>query len=257
MKQKLLLALLLSQFCLIAVAETEPNNTIAEANTLAHNGSQTGTLTGTDTEDWYVINIPQGGIFTLTVNKTGAWNGTLYLYDGEKAGNPELTNMYLSFGDSPAQGWKLTIPLLAGRYYAKFLKSSDPVNYTVNASLATPAYPEDTEANDTMSTALNMPVNGTVSGILHYYKPGKGYDNKDWYKLTVPAGGILQIKYSKKGSGNSYVYFRDGKKTGNNEEAQVPRDGQGGRGAQALAGVGLSGRWVGIVRRVHDSGGSK
>jgi PKD repeat protein len=214
MKQILFLILALILFPVAVFSETEPNNTLSQANILAYNGSESGTLNGTDTEDWFVINIPQGGIFTLTVKKTGAGNGNLFLYDGEKPGYPEITNIYLSGGDSPEKGWVLSVPLLSGKYYAKFLKSSDPINYQVSASLVTPAFPEDTEPNDTITTASLMPVNGSVSGNVHYYNAGKGYDLRDWYKIDVKQGGILNLKIHKKGPGYTSLRFLDGQKAG-------------------------------------------
>jgi PKD repeat protein len=214
----LIAALLLIQ--IVSYSETEPNNTMQQANNLPYNGSESGTLSGTDTEDWFVINVPSGGVFTLTVIKTGAGNGTLYLYDGDKPGIPEIKNLYMGYGDSPGNGWTLTIPVLKGKYYAKFTKSSDPVNYQVAATLNTPFYVEDFEPNDTITKALSISENGSVSGNLHYYAGGKGTDLEDWYKIQISQGGILNLKINKKGAGNTWLHFRDGLKPGNPEISQ-------------------------------------
>ncbi len=195
-----------------AFGETEPNNTLQQANTLAYNGSQSGSLTGTDTEDWFVVDLPAGGIFTLTTHKTGAGYANIYLLDGEKTGNPEIGGTALSYGNSPAEGWSVVVPLLSGRYYVKVRKSADPVDYQISASLKPPAFPEDTEPNDSLAQAALMSTSGITTGTLHYYDAGKGTDQVDWYKLTIPKGGILTLKIHKRGPGNSWLRFLDGAK---------------------------------------------
>ncbi len=212
MKPKLLCFVAFLLLCLSGRAETEPNNTLQQANNLAYNGNQSGSLTGTDIEDWFVTDLPQGGIFTLTVNKTGSGYAFLYLYDGETAGNPEIASINLPFGDSPAQGWAVSVPALGGKYYIKLLKTADPVNYQIGLSLIAPAYPEDIEPNDTVNKAGIVTAGGSISGTVHYYEAGKGYDMEDWYKLELPKGGILSLKIYKKGPGNTWIRFRDGEK---------------------------------------------
>jgi hypothetical protein len=220
MKSKFIFIAALILIHLAAHSETEPNNTMQQANNLAYNGNESGALSGTDTEDWFVIDIPRGGIFTLNVKKTGGGYAFLYFYDGEKAGNPEISSINLPFGDSPAQGWSLTAPVISGKYYVKVLKTADPVNYQIGASLVSPAFPEDQEPNDTISKSTVINAGGYFSGTVHYYEAGKGYDMMDWYKLVLTNGGILNLKIHKKGPGNTWIHFLDGLKTGNPEISQ-------------------------------------
>ncbi|MBV6440952.1 MAG: hypothetical protein EPGJADBJ_02628 [Saprospiraceae bacterium] len=216
--KKIVFLLIVSFFTAQALkSETEPNDSPAQANILALNGAQSGTLSGADVNDWFLLSLPQGGILTLTLHKTGNGNGTLYLRDAETAGFPELSIIYIALGDSPPEGWTLTYPLLPGNYYIQINMSSEPVNYTVNSSLAVPTYTEDAEPNNTVSEALNMPPNGTVSGNVHYYGAGEGTDQQDWYKMVVPQGGILNLTIHKKGAGNTWIRFRDGELPGEPE----------------------------------------
>ena len=196
-------------FAIFAYGENEPNNSPVQANTMAYNTTQTGNLSGSDTEDWYLINLPQGGVYSITIKKTGTGNGTLNLYDGEKTGNPQVNYIGLSYGSSPTEGWTLTSPLLAGKYYLKVVKNAGEINYEISGTLALPAFKEDEETNDTITKALNVQAGGTINGTLHYYAPGKGKDASDWYKMEIKTAGILKLKFHKKGSGSTTMYFRD------------------------------------------------
>ncbi len=210
MKKYLILLLLFSFYFQTAKSETEPNDLATQANLIALNGSQTGNLIGTDANDWFLLNIPQGGILTLTIIKTGGGNARLYLRDAETSGFPEITNFYTGFGESPPMGWTTSYPVLPGNYYLHFERYDAPVNYTLSPTLSLSNYPQDVEPNNTVAQAQTMPVNGSVSGTLRYYGAGEGADTVDWYKMTIPQAGILHLLVHKKGPGNTWVRFLDG-----------------------------------------------
>lgn len=217
MKKTTLLLIALALLFQYAYSETEPNDNAAQANALVLTIGQPGTLTGSDLNDWFELNLTQSGILTLTFQKTGGGNGTLYFRDGEMPGNPEIFNAYLSFFESPPEGWQWTYPLLAGKYFVQLNKNTEPISYTLTATLAPSNFPEDTEPNNTLSQALTMPSNGTVSGNLHYYGAGEGTDQEDWYKMVVPQAGILKLVIHKRGGGNTWMSFKDGEMPGTPE----------------------------------------
>jgi PKD repeat protein len=217
MKKFILLLVLLSAFLQTVKSETEPNDSTALANTLVLNTGQTGGLTGSDLNDWFVLHLTQSGILTLTFQKTGGGNGTLYFRDGEMAGDPEISSLYISFWESPPEGWTLSYPVLAGKYYVQINKNTDAINYILTATLTPSNFSEDLEPNNTPAQAITMPPNSTVSGNLHYYGAGEGADPEDWYKMVVPQGGILKLTIHKKGGGLTWIYFKDGESGGNPE----------------------------------------
>jgi hypothetical protein len=196
-------------FSLMAAAETEPNNTPSQANALDPAGTVNGILSGDDKEDWYVVQIPKGVTYTITITKSGAGNGTLYLLDGEMEGNPVLTSIGLNYGDSPGTGWTSGYALLAGKYYIRVIKYGAEVNYTISGSVRIPAFSEDREPNDTITSAIKLFPGEIFSGTLHYYDAGSGKDLRDWYSIKVDKSGILNLKIHKKGAGNTTFFFRD------------------------------------------------
>jgi PKD repeat protein len=207
---KKLLTILVLFFVIISVkAETEPNDNSNQSNVLTLNATLDGVLSGSDIDDWYILNIPQGGILSFTVHKTGVGNARIYMLDADRAGFPEITNMYMGYSDSPPEGWTITYPVLPGNYYFHFLRYDPSVVYTITPSLVISNFGQDNEPNHVAADAQVFSSNGTVGGTLRYYRPNDGSDVTDWFKMVVPQGAILNIKIQKKGPGNTWIRMRD------------------------------------------------
>ncbi|MDO8368264.1 MAG: PKD domain-containing protein [Saprospiraceae bacterium] len=209
MKKLLLLIVLAFSIFQTAKAETEPNDNPLQANLLVLDSTQFGTLSGVDVDDWFVLAVPQGGILTFTLHKTGGGNGRMYLLDADKVGFPEISNLYLGYNDSPPEGWILSYPLLPGNYYVHFLRYDPSVTYSIKPSLALSSFGQDIEPNHVSADAQVFSPTGTVGGTLRYYRPNDGTDVTDWFKMVVPQGGILNLKIHKKGPGNTWFHLLD------------------------------------------------
>ena len=216
LKMKKLFSLIILAFSIFqtAKAETEPNDNSTQANLLVLNNTQNGTLTGTDVDDWFILAVPQGGILTFTVHKTGAGNARMYLLDADKVGFPEVSTLYLEYSDAPPEGWTLSYPVLPGNYYVHFLRYDPSVSYTVTPTLTLSNFGQDIEPNHVSADAQDFNVTSSVGGTLRYYRPNDGTDQADWFKMVVPQGGILNVKIHKKGPGSVWIRFRDGEKPG-------------------------------------------
>jgi hypothetical protein len=75
-------------------------------------------------------------------------------------------------------------------------------SYTLVCSLSTATWPADSEPNNTMTQALALAVNDSVTGQLGYLSgdvadtiafDNTKRDNIDWYKITLPDTGTLSI----------------------------------------------------------------
>ena len=209
MKKLLLLIVLAFSIFQTAKAETEPNDNSAQANLLVLNNTQDGTLMGADVDDWFILTVPQGGILSITVHKTGPGNARMYLLDADQVGFPEVSNLYLGYSDSPPEGWTLSYPVLPGNYYVHFFRYDPSVSYTVTPTLALSSFGQDIEPNHVSADAQNFSPTSTVGGTLRYYRPNEGTDTTDWFKMVVPQGGILNLKIHKKGPGNTWFHLLD------------------------------------------------
>ncbi|MBK7222137.1 MAG: PKD domain-containing protein [Saprospiraceae bacterium] len=165
---------------------------------------------GTDVTDWFKMTVPQGGILNIKIHKKGPGNTWIRMRDGEIQDNPEVSNFYLGYGESPVEGWSWSFPVLAGTYYFQVSEGEYWLDYRLEASITLPRFAEDAEPNNTFSEAGDFMINSSVTGTLRYYGPGEGTDLKDFYKMRIPRGGILNIKVHKSGPGNVWIRLRDG-----------------------------------------------
>ncbi|GEA15419.1 hypothetical protein E308F_16630 [Moorella sp. E308F] len=55
----------------------------------------------------------------------------------------------------------------------------------------------EVEPNDSMNQAQEITIGQTVEGYIGYTDPSSGYrDSYDWYKITIPVDGRLEINYN-------------------------------------------------------------
>jgi PKD repeat protein len=197
---------------MVGQTETEPNNTSEQANTLLYNGSQSGTISDLDVVDWYKIMIPQGGDLKLRFSADGGHEVNIYLKDSSLIGN-DLAKASSYFNDRKLDS--LVFPLLKGTYYVAVYRTRGSGVYKIESSLKILQWPEDTEPNNEFSNAMMLPVNGSVTGLIgHYDTRVKNFDPFDWYKITVPQGGNLKLRFSADGGHEVNIYLKDSSQIG-------------------------------------------
>ncbi len=190
-----LLILMLFLVNTVKAAETEPNNTSAQANTLALNGSNTGKINTADA-DWWKVTTTADGKLSLTLTKAGTKSVALALYDNN--GTTVLTS-----STSTTTFTKTMDGLAAGTYFIKLNASSstDTLSYTLSNSLVLPAQANDAEPNNASSAATVIANNSTKTGHVGYYYNLKR-DTSDWYKITTTSIKKLKLNL-KPASGQS------------------------------------------------------
>jgi hypothetical protein len=70
----------LSTFAVTVIAETEPNNGENDAQELEGGDSEYGSLGGSDTEDWYYVELDPAARLTVTLELTSD-SGEVWLYE--------------------------------------------------------------------------------------------------------------------------------------------------------------------------------
>lgn len=209
MKQSLQMAFLLCAILMVSTAkanETEPNNTKAQANTLALNGSNSGGIGAAADIDWWKVTTTGDGKLDVTVtvgNSLYMWcqiydnDGTTLLAQANTSGTTTVTK----------DGLK------AGTYYVKLYSyySGQAPNYSISNTLTVPTQANDVEPNDSRAQALVLGPNATKTGHVNYYYTSV-YDTQDWYKITTTADGQIKLTLT---SGNgqyvwAYLYDNNG-----------------------------------------------
>ena len=186
---------LVTTFTASSTFENEVNDTKEEANPLglgkAVYGSSSKRSEGYD-DDWFVFELAQDSCINisfvhddLTFPKAG-WNIKLYNEDDELISDftSKLTDTLIKTG---------TIGLKAGVYYIKIENVSE-IAETYSLVLGVQkATNHEFELNDTPETATDLPQNIAIGGSLADRLLSL---DKDYYKIIVPAEGVVDIIFS-------------------------------------------------------------
>lgn len=204
---KLLLSLMsVAVFCFSQKAkanESEPNNTWDQANTLALNGSNNGSIKPAADVDWWKVKTNGDGKLSLTLTPLSGTYTYVELYDTlgtiKLAGN-DGNSVFSISADGLAQG----------TYYLKVycVYNTDTSSYLISNTLTKPTQANDAEPDSTKALALTLPLNGSVTGHVGYYFKNRR-DTSDWYKVTTNKDGLLRLSLTPANGQYTYVTLYD------------------------------------------------
>ena len=181
----------------LAKAETEPNDSKAQANTLTLNTGMPGTVALSES-DWFSVTTPEDG----NLNITGTFSSYIYIqvYD-----NDGTTNLFLNYHSGTVT--RTVYGLAAGTYYVRLYNytATETNTYTITPSLTATGFANDTEDNSTPALANVLPLNGSVTGHVGYYYNNQR-DTIDWYAVTVTQDGTLS--YTITSENGLYIYAK-------------------------------------------------
>ncbi|HLP17925.1 MAG TPA: hypothetical protein VK470_16800, partial [Bacteroidota bacterium] len=174
---------------LSAYAETEPNNTPAQANALAANSSDAGTLNiNGDVVDWYKVTLPSDGALIIATLSSAGLEIDNAIFDQN---GTTLLASYLH-GGTHVEDTTEVFNLLAGTYYVRTLCYSGSGSYTITSKFIATQFPNDAELNDSLKFANAFTLNSSATGHLGFYGNGNT-DGVDWRKVVTNADGKFVI----------------------------------------------------------------
>lgn len=218
---------------LAVYGETEPNDTIAAANAVGLNESADGNLNSvdsTDSIDCFSFSTTEDGYFQVGVVPTSELNVEIMLKDNDGLYELGYKN---DKGNGGAEG--IVCPnLRAGTYYVivKIPDAISPMKGNYTATLNFLPEEADAEPNDNVLQAAEMPLQGEVKGHIGYY--GDHFtDNSDFYRITLPQDGKLELTVYPDSTGNlalglyeSVIFnnldYKDQKGKGESEKITYP-----------------------------------
>lgn len=190
--------------------DTEPNDTKAQAITLAENSTTTGHINYyynllKDGADWYKLTTTRDGMISITITSNNGQNVWAYLYDND--GTTQLNAQYTT-GTTTLN----TDGLQAGTYYIRVntYYTSEFAPYTLSNTLTAYSYAKDVEPNNSPYQAKTIPANGTSTGHVNFYY-NNSRDTDDWWKVNYTGSGNLDFVINQeehKSGGTSYLYFQ-------------------------------------------------
>src|SRR3990172_5047186 len=188
---------LIANAMVLVSAETEPNDTTGQAETLAGSGTYMGRLNGTDYDDYFTVALTAGQ--TLTVNLT------VPPEDQQDVGGYQTVSILNATGDlmddvtvypnptgSPKTDsvtWTTNSALANGTFYIhvdNFAGGGGEGNYNITVSITSQNEAGKTNF-DAPDTLANVPVitPGTWNGYL------KDSDEDDYYRVNVTPGQTI------------------------------------------------------------------
>ncbi len=181
-----------------AEADPEPNNTWAEALELKSGPTVSGQLGyvyngDTDTEDWYVINVPkEGSVVFSTRTETTLRLGYLGMYtlNAEGTGVNFRNDKWMD-GERKDTTVVYTVPDVApGTYYVRLRRYEGYGTYTLQYIHNPNIHENDPEPNDTWDKASLLESGSTQQGCFGYHHNGDT-DGEDWFYIVLPDEGTV------------------------------------------------------------------
>lgn len=185
--------LLMLCFCYLLAPVKAEANSMATAQTIGVNESYSGVLTENEKVYFYKIDLPSSGCLeVLNVTSTMERFG-ITLYEGAASDSIYYDTLYEN-GGVPGMGsykWELS----KGTYYIRLIGNNGNWNdgrYTGSYSFRlnfTSAGVNHSEANNVINSAYPISIGSEIKG--HFSMT----DHVDFYKLTMPYDGKVNIKY--------------------------------------------------------------
>ena len=183
MKQTLLLIISIFLNSFVVFAETEPNNSIIEANPISFGIPMPGNISGQYDNDFFKITITAKGILGISVDGFGTnikiavgiydSTGTL-IYNNPCSGIGEYIENYQSIICTP------------GVYYINIENGNFPFVGPDSYNLLVNYINDDTECNNEPNEAFNINIGDTINAYI------SNTDN-DYYKFEITKPTVLEI----------------------------------------------------------------
>lgn len=170
---------------------TEPNDSLAQAVTMAINATIPGHLgyygNGfTDAADWFKITTPSDGILSISAYSDTTLEADLNIFDSDGA-------TVLQHDGQVSRSSLVSIPnLKPGTYFFKYYKYSGYGGYNLTSTFTPQPKTNDPEPNDTFTQAITLGANASTTGHLGYFT-NQITDSKDWYKIELSSDGALRV----------------------------------------------------------------
>ena len=181
-------------------------NSISDATSISTGTNYSGSITSSNSANYYRFTIPSSGRITLTATARMPW-GYYYIYDN--SGNQVWTTSQYWNSTTELISTSETIDLTKGMYYFAVASNSDTGSYSFKLDFdsAYESFSEtEAENNNTINSASLINVNTKYNGQIACN------DEKDFYKFTLSSSGRITISAAAKMNWiYYYIYNNSGK----------------------------------------------
>ena len=196
----------------LAAAEAEENDSIETANAISVNSEVSGSISKSSDVDWFVFQIPEDGVISLTFDHDyvdssySYWKTSFYTSE-----NKELDSWTWK-GNATTAGTGNENGVAAGTYYVRVGRDSHSTatyRFTVNY---TPSYKWEKEFNEDIMAANEISTGTEISGSI------RNSSDVDWYKFELPRDGFISLTFDHDYVDSSYSYWKTSFYTSENKE---------------------------------------
>ncbi|SHP77152.1 Bacterial pre-peptidase C-terminal domain [Mycobacteroides abscessus subsp. abscessus] len=175
--------------------EKEFNDTLSTSNTIKVNTTYKGHLNDNYDQDFSKFTLSKAGNVKLAIKqKAGA---TWYAHIQDSKGN--TYDYVYTDGSELVLGYAyIEVGLPAGTYYIKISGYDEDEQYEFKVNYTESSYYEK-EFNNSLSVANLISLNKTYKGVIQN-------NDKDFYKVTVPIDGVVNVSLSQ--SPGRYWYYQ-------------------------------------------------
>lgn len=213
------LAVILALFMLTTLlpmavlADTEPNDDLASAETIQTGKLYSGTLSSTDTKDYYKVHIESGKKVTITF--TAKSTSSMYLWFAAPDGT-EINEIDSQGGIASTLGYALASETPAGDYYLLAYYTIGDYSFEVNVT-------DQNDAGSGRDVGPDILSAYVVSAGTVYSGEIMDEDSVDFYKVWVGSGKIITAHFTSNSTSTMYCWVGD---TDGNEAFEM--DSMGG-----------------------------
>ncbi len=192
--------------------DIESNDTQTEASLIQFNETRIGHIShvrednSPDNHDWYQIDLPSDGPVRIHQTHTPAGQGFQYFLFGFQ----NLSSSIIGTETHLPQTTAREVWLQQGQYFLHLTGRGERIGRVYELMLEhipAPAADEGIELNDTVETASPITLNATHTGHLSHVREDNTPDNDDWYRIALPADGLVRIRQSHDIPGFGLQYF--------------------------------------------------
>ena len=167
-----------------------------------------------DHTDWWEFEVTRDGAVTFAITPGEGLRVNdlrLYYYDADKANFHERSDKTFYVNPGWYQGSFTTPNLAPGTYLLKVNRGEGCGGYELNCTLEPQAFKNDLEPNNKWYDGLanNYLARGQEKqGHLGYGYAASSEDHTDWYRIKVPADGVVRLIYTPTAE-NSHLRVND------------------------------------------------
>lgn len=176
--------------------ETEPNNSVGQANVISYPATLTNNTIGASNDaDWYVVTTTQAGVLVVNMpTNTSSFKHKIEIYDNTAPASTGKIREDNSASAGAAINSEVIIP--AGTWYIKVSNGQTVSFWNINNSYNLDVsldVSDSCEFNNLLNYARDIPLNTQVHAKIRGYNANMGFWDEDYYKVHVPKCGVLRV----------------------------------------------------------------